>query len=181
MTLNKPPSEPLRAIPRLETERIVMRDWQGSDLDAFAAMGADREVMRFVGGVVDREQAWRMMSVFAGHWPLRGFGTWVVERRADGAVLGRAGLWQPEGWPGLEVGWLFARPAWGHGYASEAARAAVAWAWANVEAEELISLIAPDNARSIAVAERLGMAPLRAHDHYGVEVTVYGLDRPNPG
>jgi hypothetical protein len=63
-----------------------------------------------LGGVAT---AWRMMSLFAGHWQLRGFGTWVVQRRADAAVLGRAGLWQPEGWPGVEVGWMFARSAWG--------------------------------------------------------------------
>jgi RimJ/RimL family protein N-acetyltransferase len=166
------------ATPPLTSERLLMRDWRGSDLDAFAEMGADLEVMRFLGGVVDRAQAWRTMSLFAGHWPLRGFGSWVVERRADEAVLGRAGLWQPEGWPGLEVGWMFARSAWGHGYAIEAARAVVDWAWANLEIGQLISIIAPENARSIRVAERLGMTPLRSHDHNGVTVIIYALNRP---
>jgi len=155
-----------------------MREWRGSDLETFAAIGADPEVMRFLGGVVERPQAWRMMSLFAGHWPLRGFGTWVVERRTDGAVLGRAGLWQPEGWPGLEVGWMFARSAWGHGYATEAAHAAVDWAWTNLEDRQVISLIDRENTRSIRVAERLGMAPSRQHELDGVQVTIYALQRP---
>jgi RimJ/RimL family protein N-acetyltransferase len=111
--------EPL--ISKVTTERLVLREWRASDLEPLAAMTADVEVMRYLGGAVDRSQAWRMMSLFAGHWQLRGFGTWVVQRRADDAVLGRAGLWQPEGWPGVEVGWMFARSAWGCGYATEAA------------------------------------------------------------
>ena len=63
------------------------------------------------------------MALFIGHWALRGYGIWVVER--EGALIGRIGLWQPEGWPGLEVGWLLGRDAWGHGYATEAARASM--------------------------------------------------------
>jgi RimJ/RimL family protein N-acetyltransferase len=166
------------AIPRVMTQRLVLRDWREVDLEAFADMGADAEVMRFLGGVVDRVQAWRMMALFAGHWLLRGYGSWVVERRTDQAVLGRAGLRQPEEWPGLEVGWVFARSAWGYGFATEAAQAAVVWAWEHLECEQLISLIAPENERSIRVAQRLGMEPLREHDLHGVNVTIYALKRP---
>ncbi len=101
----------------------------------------------------------------------------LVERRADEAVLGRAGLWQPEGWPGVEVGWMFARSAWGHGYATEAARAAVDWAWANLDSDRLISLIAEENERSIHVAERLAMCRAGRHEHDGVQLTVYELGR----
>ena len=95
------------------------------------------------------------MAVLAGHWELRGYGIWVVER--EGALIGRIGLCSPEGWPGLEVGWLLGRQAWGHGYATEAARAAVEYAWRELGAQQLISLIDAGERRVAAVAERLGM------------------------
>jgi RimJ/RimL family protein N-acetyltransferase len=173
--------QPEPVVPRVTTERLVLREWRDCDLDAFAGMTADAEVMRYLGGVVDRCQAWRMMSLFAGHWQLRGFGTWVVQRRADEAVLGRAGLWQPEGWPGVEVGWMFARSAWGRGYATEAARAAINWAWANLGCERLISLIADENEQSIHVAQRLGMSPVDRHKHHSLQVTVYELRKQDQG
>lgn len=144
-------------VPQLETERTIMRGFRQSDLDAWAAMAADGDAMRFVGGAGTREEAWRSMAAHTGHWVLKGFGTWAVERRDDGRLLGRVGLWEPEGWPAIEVGWSLARPAWGHGYAQEAARAAMAWGWSELRLERLISLIDPENVRSIRVAERLGM------------------------
>ena len=165
-------------VPRLETARTLMRGWRGSDLDAYAAMCADPEVMRFLGGVADRELAWRAMALHVGHWSLRGYGTWAVERGGDGRLIGRVGLWEPEGWPGLEVGWKLAREAWRMGYAQETARAAIGWAWTVRRAPRLISLIDPRNAASIRVAERLGMRELRTHVLRGQRVTVYGIERP---
>jgi RimJ/RimL family protein N-acetyltransferase len=146
-----------REIPRLQTARLRLREWREDDLDAYAALSADPAVMEHLGGPVDRAAAWRTMALMSGHWTLRGFGQWVLERSDDGRVLGRAGLWEPAGWPGLEVGWVLAREAWGHGYATEAARAAIEWAWSTLGAAELIALIAPANERSAGVAERLGM------------------------
>src|SRR5215218_3080085 len=67
------------AVPRLATERLLLREWQARDLDAHAAMAADPEVMRYLGGVLDRSESWRQMAVHAGHWALRGYGNWVVE------------------------------------------------------------------------------------------------------
>jgi RimJ/RimL family protein N-acetyltransferase len=168
----------VEAIPVIETERLVLRGWREDDFSAYAEMAADPEVMEFVGGALEGPQAWRQMAMFAGHWLLRGYGTWAVERRADGAVLGRAGLWNPEGWPALEVGWTLARHAWGHGYATEAARAAIEWTWSELGAPRLISLIAPENARSIRVAERLGMHLDRDGNVLGRPVRIYALDRP---
>jgi hypothetical protein len=109
------------------TERLLLRAFGEDDLDAYAAMLADEEVVRFVGGLQSREDAWRNMALLLGHWTLRGYGWWAVCDRSTGALLGRCGLWFPEGWPELEVGWAFARSAWGNGYATEAAAAAIAW------------------------------------------------------
>ena len=126
------------AVPRLETARLILREWRASDADAYAGMATDVDVMRYVGGVMDREQSWRSMALHAGHWTLRGYGNWAVERRTDGEFLGRVGLWNPEGWLGPEIGWTLARPAWGNGYATEAAGAAMNWAWTVLNAPRLI-------------------------------------------
>jgi RimJ/RimL family protein N-acetyltransferase len=144
-------------IPRLETERLAMREWRASDIDAFAKIYGDAEVMRYLGGEpLARNDAWRNMASAAGHWMLRGYGLWVVERKSDAAVIGRVGLINAEGWPGLEVGWTLGRPYWGSGYATEAARAAMAYGFITQNTDKLISLIAPENKASQAVARRLG-------------------------
>ena len=166
------------AVPRLETARLILREWRASDADAYAGMATDVDVMRYVGGVMDREQSWRSMALHAGHWTLRGYGNWAVERRTDGEFLGRVGLWNPKGWLGLEIGWTLARPAWGNGYATEAAGAAMNWAWTVLNAPRLISVIHPDNTASMRVAERLGMAWLRTEQLQGQPVSVFGIERP---
>lgn len=147
--------------PPLRTDRLLLRAWRESDFEAHAAMSADHEVMRYIGGVLDRAQSWREMALHTGHWALRRYGNWAVERQADGALLGRCGLWNPAGWPGLEVGWKLARNAWGQGFATEAAHAAIDSAWIALEPPRLISIIHPDNGPSIRVAERLGLRRLR--------------------
>jgi RimJ/RimL family protein N-acetyltransferase len=137
-----------------------MRSLVETDLEPLAAIFSDPEVTRFLtlGGVTqDRVESWRALALMVGHWALRGYGLWAIERREDGAFLGRVGLWRPEGWPGLEVGWALGRAHWGSGYAFEAAQAAMDWAWAELDAERLISVIHPGNVRSISVARRLGM------------------------
>src|SRR5206468_9305586 len=130
----------IRMIPRLATPRLIMREWRDSDLDAFAAFFGDIEVMRHLSGETQaRNDSWRTMASAAGHWVLRGYGLWVVERKSDGAVIGRVGLINPEGWPGLEVGWTLGRPYWGEGYATESARAAVNYGFLTQAADRLIS------------------------------------------
>lgn len=142
----------------LETERLLLRPFRGTDIDAYAAMCADPDVMRYIGvrSVLNRDDAWRQMAMFVGHWQLRGFGMWAVEERASGLLVGRVGLHFPEGWPDRELAWTLARPYWGRGFALEAARAALAHAFGPLGWHRVISLIDPDNRRSIRLAERLG-------------------------
>ena len=115
------------AKPVLETARLLLRQFEERDLDAYAAMSADPEVMRYIadGQTASRAIAWRSMAFFRGHWALRGYGMYVAEEKASGTFLGRIGLFNPEGWPGLEVGWVLAREHWRNGFASEGAAACV--------------------------------------------------------
>lgn len=161
-------------IPALRTERLVLRAFEDSDLDAWAAIRADEETSRFVGGVADREEAWSQMARYLGHWLLRGYGQWAVT--LDGRLIGRAGLWFPEGWPELEVGWTLDRSCWGHGYATEAGRASVEWARTTLGLTRIASVISVENTRSVAVAERLGMTlDRRTRLGDGDEVDVYAM------
>jgi RimJ/RimL family protein N-acetyltransferase len=147
-------------IPELRTERLLMRGFREEDLDAWAEICADPEVTRWVGDSkpVSREDAWRLMAYFLGHWELRGFGQWALVEERTGELVGRAGLLRPEAWPGLEVGWLVRREHWGRGFAPEAGRASMEWARSELGAERIISLIEDANHRSARVAEKLGMA-----------------------
>ena len=146
-------------IPEIQTERLVMRGFTDDDLDELAAINADPEVTRWVGDEngLTREETWRRMAYFVGHWELRGCGQWALVERASGKLVCRAGLLRPEGWPGLEVGWLVAREYWGRGFAPEAGRASMEWAREELGADHIISLIEDSNDRSARVAEKLGM------------------------
>ena len=98
------------AIPRLETARLILREWQEGDFDAYARLCADPEVMRYLGGrTFSVLEAWRHMAYLVGHWALRGFGHWAVEEKATGQFVGRLGFQEPQGWPGFEVGWTLAK------------------------------------------------------------------------
>jgi RimJ/RimL family protein N-acetyltransferase len=144
-------------IPHLETERLVLREFRASDFEAYAAFMADPEVARYIAPApMSREDAWRSLASTIGHWTLRGYGTWAVERKADGGFMGRVGMINPEGWPGLEIGWTLGRPYWGKGYATEAALASMRYAFLTQPVDRLISNIDPDNTASQSVAKRIG-------------------------
>ncbi len=167
-------------VPTLETERLRLRSLRPSDLDDYAAMYADREVLRYLTGGPepwDRCRSWRQMALLVGHWQLVGAGMWVVEHRGSGAFLGMIGFAAPEGWPGFELAWSLARRFWGHGYATESARAALAYAFTTLEKDNIISLIDPENLASIRVAERIGERLQGRINHFGREMLCYGLDR----
>ncbi len=164
--------------PELQTDRLVLRMFRESDTDAYAEMVADPEVMRFLGGKpMSRQEAWRNMAMVIGHWHLRGYGFWAVEEKEGGELAGRVGCWRPEGWPGLEVGWTLRRRFWGRGYATEAARASLDYAFTKLGQTRVISLIAPENVNSIRVAERLGEKPEGEWEVFGTKVIIYAVSR----
>lgn len=107
---------------------------------------------------VGRAHAWSSMALFLGEWELRGTGNWALEEKATGRFVGRAGLHRPElhDWPGIEVGWMLHPDRWGRGYATEAGARSIAYAFEQLGARRLFSVILPENHRSIAVARRLG-------------------------
>jgi len=143
----------------LETERLILRPFAIDDFDAFAAMYADPRVAEFVtedGKPLSRFSAWRAFATIAGHWTLRGFGLFAVVERATGTFVGRIGPWQPEGWPGFEIGWTLRSEYWGRGYATEAVKRCIENAFTELDRSHISSFIAPENMRSIHVAERVG-------------------------
>ena len=142
--------------PVLETARLTLRLPQASDLDGWAAMNADAETMRFIGGKATRAETWRQLCTMRGSWDIKGFAMFSVIERETGAWVGRIGPWEPEGWPGKEVGWGIAPQFAGKGYAYEAAVASMDYAFDVLGWETAIHTIDPENARSIALAVRLG-------------------------
>ena len=149
------------AVPILQTERLALRDWRATDRAAHAAMNADPAVMRHFPATMTAAESDAMFERMATHWAEHGFGLWAVERSSDGAFLGFTGLTRPSFevhfTPAVEVGWRFVRTAWGHGYATEAAEAALRFGFERVGLEEIVSFTVPANEPSWRVMERIGM------------------------
>lgn len=142
--------------PTLETERLILRVPRLEDFERFAELRADEEASRHIGGLMTRAVAWRRFLEMPGAWVVQGFAMFAVVEKASGKWIGNIGPWQPEGWPGTEVGWALHRDAWGKGYALEAATAAIDWAFANLGWSDVIHSIGLDNSASQALAQRLG-------------------------
>lgn len=141
---------------RIETARLLLRPPQREDFDGYVGMIGDPQAAQFIGGVQARSTAWRSFMTMVGAWHMEGFAMFSVLEKSSGQWLGRVGPWQPEGWPGTEVGWSLHRAAWGKGFAAEAAVAAIDWAFEHLGWDEVIHTIHPDNHASIRLAERLG-------------------------
>jgi len=105
----------------IETQRLLLRLPERDDFDAYAEMIGDEETARYIGGQMTRSAAWRKFLQMPGAWAMQGYAMFSVCDKGTGEWLGQCGPWQPEGWPGTEVGWAFKRSAWGKGYAREAA------------------------------------------------------------
>jgi RimJ/RimL family protein N-acetyltransferase len=167
------------AVTELRTDRLLLRQWRPEDRAPFAAMNADPEVMRHFPSPLDRVQsdalAMRAEAAITEH----GWGLWAVEAPLEGARPGSAaskarafagfiGLAVPRFkahfTPAVEVGWRLARPFWGHGYATEGARAALGFAFDELGLEQVVSFTAVANHRSRLVMERLGMSHDSADD-----------------
>lgn len=147
--------------PVLETERLILRSPQSEDFEPWVRFHADEEVMRFLGGVQGPELTWRSVCAMTGSWVIEGFSMFSIIEKESGQWVGRLGPWRPNGWPGTEIGWGLARSAWGKGYATEGAIAAMNYAVETLGWTEIIHTILPDNTASIKVAERLGSRFLR--------------------
>ena len=141
---------------QLETPRLLLRLPIVADLDPWAEMMADEEAARFIGGVMARSVSWRGLMTMIGCWHANGFGMFSVIEKSSGRWIGRLGPWQPEGWPGTEVGWAIVRDCWGKGYAPEGAAIATDWAFAHLGWTDVIHSIDPANVASQVVARKLG-------------------------
>lgn len=168
--------------PRIETPRLTLRAHEMADFpplyDLFAS---DRA--RFMGGPVPAKDMWYWIAAEVGSWPLKGFGSWGIIRNADHAFIGQVGINEPHHFPEPELGWVLLDPFEGHGYASEAAQAALNWWWDQNRADSIVSYIDPQNDRSIALAKRLGArqdahAPLPTGETPD-ETVVYRHRRPS--
>ncbi|WP_205326577.1 GNAT family N-acetyltransferase [Glycomyces sp. YM15] len=167
----------------LRTERLLLRPLASGDAEALAEINADPEVMRYIGSGEprDREQTEALVAKAAAHWDVHGWGTFAVRENDTGDLVGLGILatpsFLPEILPATEVGWRIGRDRWGRGYAPEAARAVMGFAFGELGLDRVVSCIHSENAASIRVAEKLGMSLERETIVPGHEVpcSVYGL------
>jgi len=159
----------MNSTPIITTDRLILRKSREADVDVEAEFFASDRA-EFLGGKQSREQVWRMVATLIGHWEMRGYGFFAVEEKTTGAYVGHVGPWYPEGWPEPELGWTIMNGFEGKGYAFEAAVAARKWVYDTLGWTTAISLIDPANARSIALAKRLGAAfdSEYTHERYGL-------------
>ena len=175
-----------------ETERLVLRTWDAADRAEYARHLNTPAVTRLVGGLQTEEEMDAAFERIDGYQRDTGHTFWAVERKSDGAFLGFCGL-KIANVPGtpvngeIEIGWRLREDAWGQGYAREAALATLAWAWANLHADRIVSFTVPANTASWGLMERIGMArradldfahPAFPPDHPLSAHVVYVMDRP---
>ncbi len=142
---------------RMETDRLVLRCFIETDWVDLHHLYSDPMCTRYtLQRTLTEGESWRAMASMVGHWQIRGYGPYAVENKNTGKVMGSVGLWYPNDWPGPEIMWELAREYWGHGYASEAARAVKQMAATCFPELSLISLIYPGNEASIHLAKALG-------------------------
>ena len=159
---------PTSPVPRVTTERLLLREWLPSDREPFARMNADPRVVEFLSRPLDRAASDELVDRIEARWASEGHGLWAVERRDDRTFIGFVGLAAPTFeaafTPCVEIGWRLDAAAWGRGYATEGARAALRFGFEEHDLAEIVSFTVPANRRSRAVMERLGMTRDPADD-----------------
>ncbi len=154
----------------IQTERLILRRWCEADRAPYAVINADPELAYWLGGSISRAQNDANIDRYNACIDGRGFGRWAVERKADHALVGAVGampISEGLGMAGHEIGWRIARPAWGAGYAREAARAALDDGLNRVGLSEVVAFTTPANLRSLSVMKAIGMVhdPARDFEH----------------
>lgn len=168
-------------VPVVETERLILRGHTANDFQAFAAMRADPVVMKYLGkgDLLDEEEAWLRFQSIAGHWQLKGFGTWAIQERATGMLIGSLGFAdkkRPSSHPASgapEMGWSLASSAHGKGFAAEALRTALVWGRNFFGPARVVCVISDDNAASIRLAEKHGFKQFATASRYGLGRCVF--------
>jgi RimJ/RimL family protein N-acetyltransferase len=147
----------------IETERLILRQIDPDrDFEPWARAMADEDTVRYLGTKpMNRAESWRSLAMAVGHWAIRGYGFFSVEHRETGAWVGRVGPWFPVGWPAPEVGWTISPDHWNQGYATEAARASVDFAFRTLGWPQVIHVIMEGNEASMAVARKIGSSVVR--------------------
>ncbi|HET9429376.1 MAG TPA: GNAT family N-acetyltransferase [Allosphingosinicella sp.] len=173
-------NDPARPTPVLETARLRLRPYRAGDLEAQAAILADPQVTRYLGGTpLSREDAWRRLLCGPSLWTLLGYGYWAVERLEGGSMIGFMGFadFKRDMAPSIdglpEMGWIFAPEAQGQGYCTEAVRAGLAWADETLKGEKIVAIINPDNLPSIRVAERCGFSGRQEATYRGEPILLF--------
>ena len=160
----------------LETERLALRIWSTNDVEPALRIYGDADVMRFIPvGVMNSDQVASLLVRFNEEFERESFGLWATVEKATGAVLGECGLHRIPETGEVEIGWLFERAAWGKGFATEAARAILEYGFTVAKLQRIICLIDPENARSVAVANRLGFRYDRIGRYYHRDLLKYYL------
>ena len=161
-------------VPRLETERLILRGPEGRDFPAVYAFMSDAERTKYIGGPADNEfVAWQRFIGTIGHWIWLGYGFWMLEEKATGEAVGRVGLLNHLGWPEPEIGWHAFAAGEGRGLVREAAEVIRAYGATAFGLDRLISQIHPENHRSRALAERLGAVVERETELLGSPCLIY--------
>ncbi|HEI8865768.1 GNAT family N-acetyltransferase [Serratia sp. AKBS12] len=168
--------------PLLVTDRLILDSHTIDDFDAIAALWADPQVVRYIGGTPrDREDSWGRLLRYIGHWQLLGYGCWAVREKVSGAFIGSIGFinFQRDITPPLdapEMGWTLASAAQGKGYATEALQAALGWAQAHLPTDKLLCIISPENRASLKLAARVGFSESHRTEYHQKPIVV--MQRP---